>query len=513
MNINYCTETERDVLAGLITNSNQLIRNKKILHSDLFHAPEHSSIYEEITRQLDEERRVSPDSMRNKFDQLGWTDRKGNKISDLIAAICVSPPEADEISELIIQLVELDYQRKGKKAAIKMQNILDENLPLPEKFDRIQETFAEGMRIPVSQGEKPTKLWEGYIEQKEYDAAHPEEKEDIGYDWPYPTVTDIYGKLRKGCVHVVVARGGAGKSTMINHVSKHLLDKYDLPALILDTEMDKGTVQDRMFASISGVGVHPLEENKWFKNDDTKRKFYEGSKKINADEKIYHIYVGGKSIQEIEAIALDFYYTEIGSGNPFLMVYDYVKCDAGALKNNWAEHQALGDHMDRLHQLARTLNCVVLTAAQANRSGDSFGTNRNAAGIADDSTAIADSDRIQRYAEFVAILRTKTYADVALDEPNVENADADTAEIRSIANPSDLQFGTHMFTVIKSRHGGAKSAGHIDFVERFGANGKRTHSRNYINLSFENFQVIDKGDLRDIVRSQSEDHDLSDGLL
>ena len=34
-----------------------------------------------------------------------------------------------------------------------------------------------------------------------------------------------------------------------------------------------------------------------------------------------------------------------------------------------------------------------------------------------------------------------------------------------------------------------------------------------INLSFDNFQVIDKGDLRDIVRSQSEDHDLSDGLL
>jgi replicative DNA helicase len=513
MNINYCTETERDVLAGLITNSNQLIRNKKILHSDLFHAPEHSSIYEEITRQLDEERRVSPDSMRNKFDQLGWTDRKGNKISDLIAAICVSPPEADEISELIVQLVELDYQRKGKTACTKIQNILDENLSLPEKFDQIQRTFAEGMRIPVSQGEKPTKIWEGYIEQKEYDAAHPEEKEIIGYDWPYPTVTDIYGKLRRGCVHVIVSRGGVGKSTMVSHVSKHLLDKHGLPTLILDTEMDKLTVQDRMFASLSGVGVHPLEENKWFKSDETKRKFYEGSKKINPDEKIYHIYVGGKSIEEIEALALDFYYTEVGSGNPFLMVYDYVKCDVGALKNNWAEHQALGDHMDRLHQLARTLNCVVLTAAQANRGADSFSSKKSAAGIADDSTAIADSDRIQRYAEFVAILRTKTYDDVALDEPNVESADADTAEIRSISNPSDLQFGTHMFTVIKSRHGGAKSAGHLDFVERVGANGKRTHSRNYVNLSFDNFEVVDKGDLRDIVRSQSEDHDLSDGLL
>tara|TARA_B100000214_G_scaffold372668_1_gene351352 strand:+ start:11638 stop:13179 length:1542 start_codon:yes stop_codon:yes gene_type:complete len=513
MKNDYCSETERDVLAGIITSTDQLIRNKSILHDELFYISEHRSIYEEITRQLNEERRVSTDSMRNKFEQLGWTDRVGNKLSDLIDAICVSPPAPEEITELITQLIELDYQRKGKKACKKIQTILQENISLPEKFDEINRTFSEGMKIPVSQGQKPTKLWEGYIEQKEYDASNPEEKEVIGYEWPYKTVTDIYGKLRKGCVHVIVARGGAGKSTMLNHVSKHLHDSYDLPILILDTEMTKEVVQDRMFASISGASVYSLEENKWFKNEETKQKFYEGAKKIKSDEKIYHMYVGGKSIEEIEAIALDFYYTEVGSGNPFVMIYDYVKCDSNSLKKNWAEHQALGDHMDKLHQLARSLNCVVLTAAQANRSGDSFGSNKNAAGIADDSTAIADSDRIQRYAEFVAILRTKTVADVALDEPNLENEDVTGAEISSITNPLDLEFGTHMFTVIKSRHGGARSAGHIDFVERVGANGKRSHTRNYINLSFHNFEIIDKGDLRDIVRSQSEDHDLSNDLL
>ena len=513
MNNNCCPETERDVLAGIITSSDQLIRNKKILNSELFHISEHCSIYEEIVRQLNEERRVSPDSMRNKFEQLGWTDRKGNKISDLIDAICVSPPQPDEITELIIQLIELNYQRKGKNTCTKIQNILDENLSLPEKFDEINRAFTEGMKIPVSQGQKPTKLWDGYIEQKEYDAANPEEKEEIGYEWPYKTVTDIYGKLRKGCVHVVVARGGSGKSTMLNHVSKHLHDSYDLPILILDTEMTKEVVQDRMFASISGASVYSLEENKWFQNEETKQKFYEGAKKVDANERIYHMYVGGKTIEEIEAIALDFYYTEVGNGNPFVMIYDYVKCDSNSLKTNWAEHQALGDHMDKLHQLARSLNCVVLTAAQANRSGDSFGSNRNAAGIADDSTAIADSDRIQRYAEFVAILRTKTVADVALDEPNLDGDDTDDAEIHTITNPLDLQFGTHMFTVIKSRHGGARSAGHIDFVERVGANGKRSHTRNYINLTFHNFEITDKGDLRDVVRAQNEDHDLSDNLL
>ena len=511
MKNNYCVETERDVLAGLIKHTDQLVRYKSVLHEDLFHLPEHHSIYQEIIRQLEEERRVSPSSMKNKFEALGWTDRQGNPISQLIMAICAAAPEPDEIHELILQLTELQYQRKGKATCDKISSILTENLTLSEKYEKINQVYTDGMRVPITQESKPTKLWQGYIESKEYDAAHPEEKEDVGYDWPYATVNDIYGKLRRGCVHVVVARGGSGKSTMIMHVARHMHDTHNLPVLILDTEMSKETVQNRTFAAISGNTVYSLEENKWFQNEETKRKFYEGSKKIKEDDNIYYIDVGGKSIEEIEAVTLDFYYTQVGAGNPFVMIYDYVKCDGKSLKNNWAEHQALGDHVDKLHQLARSLDCVVLTAAQANRSGDSFGSHKTRAGIADDTTAIADSDRIQRYAEFVAILSVKTVEDIVLDEPEVE--DSDDAEMRTVTDPLNLQFGTHRFTVVKSRHGGARAAGHLDFVERTVANGQRTMTRNYINFCIHNFDVVDKGDLRDIVAMQREDHELEDNLL
>lgn len=510
---NYCTETEREVLAGVISHSSELTRNIKILNADLFYVDEHRSIYEEMIRQLEQERRVSPDSIRNKFEQLGWEDRKGNKISDLIGAFCAAPPEPDEITELIIQLTDLNYSRKVEAACEKIKRHAAENIGILEKNDKINRIVAESMKVPITQGEKATRLWNGYVEQKEYDAAHPDEKEEVGYDWPYETVSGIYGKLRKGCVHVIVARGGVGKSTMLNHVGLHLHNNYDLPVLFLDTEMSKETVQNRIFASISGNSVYSLEENKWWKSEDSKNKFYEASKKITPSDNLFHVYVGGKTMEEIEAITLDFYYTQIGEGNPFVMVYDYIKTDSKSLKNNWSEHQALGDHVDKLHQLARSLKCVVLTAAQANRSADSFGSNKTRAGIADDTTAIADSDRIQRYAEFVGILSVKTVEDISLDEPDVDDDDTDDADRRRVTNPQDLQFGTHMFTVVKSRHAGARAAGHIDFIERVGVNGKRITTRNYVNLLIDNFDVVDKGDLRDIVNSQSEDHDLSDGLL
>jgi replicative DNA helicase len=154
----------------------------------------------------------------------------------------------------------------------------------------------------------------------------------VGYEWPYKTLSEIYGKLRKKCVHVIVARGGVGKSTMLNHVGMHLHNNYDLPVLFLDTEMTKETVQNRVFASISGNTVYSLEENKWWKNEDSKNKFYEGTKKIKSSDNLFHIYVGGKTIEEIEAITLDFYYTQIGEGNPFVMVYDYIKADSKLLK-------------------------------------------------------------------------------------------------------------------------------------------------------------------------------------
>ena len=503
-----CLETEMSVLAGIISHSEQLIRNKKILHSELFSTPEHKTIYEVVIKNLEEERQVNATVITSKLHSLGYKDRQNKLLSKYVEAICYTPPEPESITELIAQLVELHYQRKGKQTCTKIENILTQDLSLPDKYNLINEAFVDGMRVPVTQGDKPVKIWDGYIEQLEYDAAHPEEKEIIGYDWPYESFNDSYGKLRRGCVHVVVARGGCGKSTMLNHVAHHLHSNHNLPILILDTEMETKTVQHRMFASASGASVYSLEENKWFQNEETKSKVYKASENIKEDDEIYHIYVGGKTIEEIEAITLDFYYTVVGNGNPFVMIYDYIKCDSKSLRNNWSEHQALGDHVDKLHQLARSLNCVVLTAAQANRSGDSF-SSKNSAGIADDSTAIADSDRIQRYAEFVAILRIKTVEDIALDEPDIDQEDEEQADLQRATDPLSLRGGTHMVTVVKSRHGGKNSPGHLDFVDRIGSNGKMVTTRNYINLTFHNFNIIDRGDLRTLVNEQSEDHDLS----
>ncbi len=508
MTNDHSVDTEKEVLAGILQHKEELFKHKKILHKDLFYSPDHKQIFDVIERALNEERTIDPVTIASRLDQNNAKSENNKPLSKYVKAIAYSPPSENSVSELISQLIELHYRRKAKITLKKMAKELNSDKSLPEVYEGIQSIYVEGMKIPVSEDNKPKKIWKNYVSDLEERAANPEDEEEIGYEWPYKTVTDIYGKLRKGCVHVIVARGGVGKSTILGHVGDYLNKRYDLPILILDTEMETKVVQDRMFAAKSGASIYSIEENKWFKDEETKDKIYKAADDINEDEEIYHLYVGGKTIEEIEAMVLDFYYTVVGSGNSFALMYDYVKCAEGAVKNNWAEHQALGHHVDKLHQLARSLHCVVLTAAQANRTGESFGGNRHTAGIADDSTAIADSDRIQRYAEFVAILRTKTYGELALDEPDIDSEEE--VEQQRALGRRDFRFGTHMFTVIKSRHGGRRSAGHIDFVRRTGENGQQIVTRNYVNLNINNFEVQDRGDLHDIIRSQSEDHDIMD---
>ena len=113
--------------------------------------------------------------------------------------------------------------------------------------------------------------------------------------------------------------------------------------------------------------------------------------------------------------------------------------------------------------MAKRLNCAILSAAQANRTGDSFS---NRTGVADDTTAIGDSDRIQRYGGQIVILRRKMPDELILHE-SVDDEDSDEEEMeqRVLTDPSQLRFGTHIWTCVKSRHGGAEGHGHLDLVE------------------------------------------------
>ena len=503
-----CADTEMNVLAGIICHTDELVKCRSVLHRDLFDFLENKRIFDLTIETFENDRKVSLATLCTKLQTLGWTDKKNRPLDKYLEAICQCPPNEEDVQEFIYQLVDLHYNRKGKKTLKNIEDVFNQDLTLAEKYDEINKIYTDGMRVPVSGTSKPVKVWKNYSTDLEYYAANPDEKDEEGFDWPYETMNKQYGQMLIGEVSLVVARGGVGKSTVLSHVSDFVQNKYKVPVLIVDTEMQTHMVQHRAFARKSGVNSNRLRKNTWWKNESDKKKVYKAFDDINEEENLYHIYVGGKDFSEIEAIIENFYYTEVGHGNPFLLVYDYIKCDGNSVSEHRKEYQVLGDIIDRLDKMAKRLNCAILSAAQANRTGDSFS---NRTGVADDTTAIGDSDRIQRYGGQIVILRRKMPDELILHESiDDEDSDEEEMEQRVLTNASQLRFGTHIWTCVKARHGGEEGHGHLDLVEITQRNGKTVSSNNFINITIDNFDVIDKGDARHMERMRSENHEILD---
>ena len=155
------------------------------------------------------------------------------------------------------------------------------------------------------------------------------------------------------------------------------------------------------------------------------------------------------------------------------------------LSGNWAEYQAIGDKVDKLKKLAEELECPIITAVQANRSGE-----RGSGGRAvDDSSAIAQSDRLQWFASFVGIFRRKFVEELASDGE---------------------EFGTHKLIMLKTRFQGRDAAGHHDLVRRTDENGSVRFEANFLNFNVGNFNIEEVGSAADIAAREAMQYSLED---
>tara|TARA_R110002020_G_scaffold60201_3_gene163434 strand:- start:6380 stop:6970 length:591 start_codon:yes stop_codon:yes gene_type:complete len=185
----------------------------------------------------------------------------------------------------------------------------------------------------------------------------------------------------------------------------------------------------------------------------------------------------------------------VGRGNKCIIAYDYVKLTGERVDKNWAEHQAIGDKIDKLKRVAEEIQAPLITAMQMNRSGETH--NRNSGSLVDDSSAISLSDRLQWFATFVAIFRRKTLDEIALDGE---------------------RFGTHKLIPLKTRFQGRDAAGHQDLMRRTvreSVNGREVTSEkfinNFINFRVENFKINEEGSLGDIIRHEEQSFNIQDG--
>jgi replicative DNA helicase len=483
----YSLQVERHVLSGLLKYQDLFADIDVFLSENDFFNDVHSTIYSVFKNIKYKGENVDKVLLAEKIKNLGISFKDEINIFDYIDNLTFSQITEQATMAACKELIKFRVRRELCQTADNLKEYVTKNAEdsLDEIIGKIDGIYNKKISS-YSENDIPINIFEGVEDLIEERGNSP--KDETGLITPYSEFNRMYGGLKNGNIYAIASRPGQGKSTWLNDIcfKTAINPKNKTKTLILDTEMQTVDIQLRMVASLSGVPVWYLETGNWRKNEEMTKKVREAWGKVKKYE-YFHYHVGNKNIDQICSIIRRWYLSKVGRGNQAMIAYDYIKLTGEKVGQNWAEHQAIGDKIDKLKRISEEIQCPVITAMQLNRTGESF--NRKGTEVVDDSSVISLSDRLQWFASFVAIFRRKTLDELALD---------------------GQVFGTHKLIPTKTRFQGKDAAGHQDLVRRLDSTGKETWAQNYLNYQVENFNIEERGSLNDVSASQRERYELND---
>ena len=481
----YSLQVEKHLLGGLIKHPYVFPDVDQFVNENDFYNSIHQTIFCVIRDSVLGKEKIDVVLLSQKIKNLGVSFKDDINVFDYIESISHTQINKQGIIESAKELVKLRILREieGTSEKLKRFAATSSNEDIDSIISESDRIYGEKISS-YELNDRPENLFDGIDDLVEARGNEPDS--ESGISTTYPEFNRMYGGLREGNIYAIVSRPAQGKTTWINDICFKTALKHNIPALILDTEMSREEMQFRMASSISGVPMWYIETGNWRKNKDMVDKVREALDKMK-DYNYMHYHVGNKNIDQICSIVRRWYYSKVGRGNRCIIAYDYVKLTGEKVDRNWAEHQAIGEKIDKLKKLAEEVNAPIITAMQMNRSGETH--NRRGADITDDSSAIALSDRLQWFAAFVAIFRRKTIDEMALDGE---------------------RFGSHKLIPLKTRFQGKDAAGDHDLVKRPFEDGSEKYVNNYLNFSVNNFSILEHGSLVDVVEAASEQYELND---
>lgn len=483
----YSLQVERHVLSGLLRHQDLFADIDVFLTENDFYNDVHGTIYTVYRNIKHKGENVDKILLAEKIKNLGISFKDEINIFDYIDNLSFSQITEEATMAACKELIKLRIRREISQTADKLKEYINKNSDdsVDQIIGKIDQIYNKKISS-YSENDMPINVFEQVEDLIEEMGNSP--KEDTGLITPYSEFNRMYGGLKNGNIYAIASRPGQGKSTWLNDISfkTSINPKNKTKTLILDTEMQTIDIQLRMVASLTDVPAWYLETGNWRKNEDMTKKVRAAWQKVKTYE-YFHYHVGNKNIDQVCSIIRRWYLSKVGRGNQAMIAYDYIKLTGEKVGQNWAEHQAIGEKIDKLKRISEEINCPIITAMQLNRSGESF--NRNSNNVVDDSSVISLSDRLQWFASFVAIFRRKTLDEVTLD---------------------GQAFGTHKLIPTKTRFQGKDAAGHQDLVRRLDSSGKEIWAQNYLNYQITNFNIEERGSLRDVAERQREQYELND---
>lgn len=367
----YSIKIEKHVLGGLIKEPKFFAEVERFVSEKDFVNEVHQTVFCVLRSCFTNNETVDVVVLAEKIKNLGISFKDDIDIYDYIEAISFNTINKNGILEACRELKKLTVRRDLYHKCDEIKKYLKESgdKSIDEIILTTDHLYGDLIRDFEGTEHEPENLYDGLSELIEQTGENPQS--DFGFSTPYEEFNRLYGGLRPGNLYAIVARPGQGKSTWILDLCRKTAKKHKVKTLILDTEMTTQDIRFRIAAAESEVSLWHLETGNWRRNSDLVKKVRDSHESIK-NQCVYHYPVGNKNIDQICSLVRRWYYTNVGRGNPFILGYDYVKLTGEKIGNNWAEHQAIGDKIDKLKKLSEELNCPIITAMQMNRSGENF---------------------------------------------------------------------------------------------------------------------------------------------
>lgn len=481
---------ETNVLAGLMQHQDEWAQVSLIVKEDDFYSEDSKvnvTLFKMIRSALNNAEALDETILIERVTRSGITFPDAIDISEYIRNLNFNKITKEVFNTSIRELKKISVRRKAFEEGGKIQQFAkkaDPNLKYSEivnELDKIHNDTINSFENDEDSIVNLIDLAEDLVEDR---GENP--PEEVGFMGPHKTINKIYGSLlRPANILVVCARSKAGKTTfMLDYLLKTAY-KYKVPVLHFDNgEMSEEELIFRMVACASGIPVHMLEDGSWRTHgyqDLSSKEVVEKVREVwNHIKGIKILYknVAGMTSEEMTAALKRIYFSEVGRGNELIFSFDYLKTDFGNLGKG-SEWAYVGKTLHDFKQvISRELKfdgkpvVSMITSVQANRTGINNARN----GVTDDESIVSLSDNITQFCSHLFILRKKSI------EEMVEEGQ---------------RFGTHKMIPTVARHLGEEYFAHLHPIET--EEGPRD---NFINLTIENFNVKDRGDLRDIVKNQ-----------
>jgi len=482
----HSIQIEKHALSGLIQNQDVISEIESFVSEKDFVAQPHSTIFSILKSAFLSNERVDKVILAQKIKNLGISFKDNINIFDYIDSISFTPITKQATIKACQELVKLRVLRDVDSSCDKIKSHINKSVNQDISVTISEVDAIYGEKISTFEADsKPEELFNDIYDIVEDRGNNP--KEETGLLGPYPEFNRLYGGLRGGNIYAVASRAGQGKTTLLNDWANETGRINNVPILILDTEMTTEEIKFRTAAANSGVPLWYLETGNWRKNPAYVEKVRSTLKNLKKNYKTFHYYVGNKNVDEVCSIIRRWFLSVVGRGNKCIVVYDYLKLTGEKLAQNWAEHQALGEKVDKLKRISVEFDFPLLTAIQLNRSGEN--TNRRAQDVVDDGSAIAQSDRLMWFTTYLGIFRRRTEDEMVLDTP---------------------ESGSHKLIELKARYQGREAAGHSNFIRRQFPDGSVKYVPNFINFDIANFKVEERGSLEDTIARQNAQFLVSD---